>query len=412
MADTYIGTYIGKYKVVRPIGRGGYGVVFEVVQQNIGHRAAAKLLAPSLTAEAKQLKFVERFVDEARAVNLIDHPGVLKIFDLGELPDKTMYILMEYLEGETLHARLDRMHIDGKRLSPHKVFLIAAQLSSALSLAHQRGVIHRDLKPENVFLVRDPDVDGGERTKLLDFGLARFLDSSERRTSAGMTLGTPTYMSPEQCLGLDSIDGRTDVYSLGILMYQMLAGVPPFVGEMGRVMRAHCGEPPKPVSMFAPHLWGPAADFVMSLLQKNATLRMTMRQAEQALVGFLSRGELAKEEVRNGAPVPASVAAPTTLLAAQNNANTVGPRAAVRNPWKIVAAASLIAGIGGGFVVGRASQPRTETRKETHTEKGKETIRSQNVNRTPEVVSGSLKESDKASGTEPSKLPRKGKGGK
>ena len=142
--DALVGTLIGKYKVVRELGRGGYGVVYEVMQQTIGHRAAAKLLAPALTADPKQLKFVERFIDEARAVNLIDHPGVLKIFDLGELPDKTMYILMEFLEGETLQQRMEQLAKQSKRLSAHKVFLIAAQLASVLTAAHVKGIIHRE----------------------------------------------------------------------------------------------------------------------------------------------------------------------------------------------------------------------------------------------------------------------------
>ena len=282
-----VDSFVGKYKVTREIGRGGFGVVYEVIQQSIGHRAAAKLLSPALASDPKHQKYIERFIDEARAVNLINHPGVLKIFDLGELPDKTMYILMEYLEGESLQARIDNYQVDGKRLSARKIFQLASQLAGALAQAHDRGVIHRDLKPENVFLIPDPDVEGKERCKLLDFGLARFLDSPERRTTAGMTLGTPTYMSPEQCMGLDTIDGRTDVYSLGVLLYQLLAGVAPFVGDMGHVMRSHCTALPAPLSPRAPHISNKVADFVMSLLHKDAAQRMQMRQVEQTIAGLL-----------------------------------------------------------------------------------------------------------------------------
>lgn len=139
-----VDSFVGKYKVTREIGRGGFGVVYEVIQQSIGHRAAAKLLSPALASDPKHQKYIERFIDEARAVNLINHPGVLKIFDLGELPDKTMYILMEFLEGESLQARIDKYQLDGKRLSARKIFQLASQLAGALAQAHDRGVIHRE----------------------------------------------------------------------------------------------------------------------------------------------------------------------------------------------------------------------------------------------------------------------------
>lgn len=352
-----VDTYIGKYRVTRELGRGGYGIVYEVIQQSIGHRAAAKLLSPALANDPKHQKYVERFIDEARAVNLIDHPGVLKIFDLGELPDKSMYILMEYLDGQTLQARIDNYQLDGKRLSPRKVFQMGAQLAGALSQAHERGVIHRDLKPENVFLVPDSDVEGKERTKLLDFGLARFLDSPERRTTAGMTLGTPTYMSPEQCMGLDTIDGRTDVYSLGILLYQLLAGAPPFVGDMGKVMRAHCGELPLPLGARAPHVSPKVADFVMSLILKDPNQRMQMRQVVTTLQSFLDSGELSKEELVGGTPAPASTVAPTTVVPAQTAptkglANKLPPRAVLAGITGGAAVVALVAGL----IAGRMSK--------------------------------------------------------
>ncbi len=352
-----VDTYIGKYKVTRELGRGGYGIVYEVIQQSIGHRAAAKLLSPALANDPKHQKYIERFVDEARAVNLIDHPGVLRIFDLGELPDKSMYILMEFLDGETLQSRIDNYQLDGKRLSPRRVFLIAAQLAGALAQAHERGVIHRDLKPENVFLVPDADVEGKERTKLLDFGLARFLDSPERRTTAGMTLGTPTYMSPEQCMGLDTIDGRTDVYSLGILLYQLLAGTPPFVGDMGKVMRAHCGELPLPLGARAPHVSAKVAEFVMSLIHKDPTQRQQMRQVAATLHSFLDSGELSKEELVGGTLAPASTVAPTTVVAAQK-APPKGLAAALPAPKVLagIAGGAAVVALIAGLLIGRASK--------------------------------------------------------
>lgn len=359
--SSLVDSFVGKYKVTREIGRGGFGVVYEVVQQSIGHRAAAKLLSPALASDPKHQKYIERFVDEARAVNLINHPGVLKIFDLGELPDRTMYILMEYLEGESLQARIDKYQLDGKRLSPRKIFQLASQLAGAMAQAHERGVIHRDLKPENVFLIPDPDVEGRERCKLLDFGLARFLDSPERRTTAGMTLGTPTYMSPEQCMGLDTIDGRTDVYSLGVLLYQLLAGVPPFLGDMGKVMRAHCTELPQPLGARAPHISAKVADFVMSLLLKNAEQRMQMRQTEQAINGFLESGELSKDEPQGG-PQAATAAAPaiaatTVVRAEQGKIKSDGTLLSRKQSLVVSAAAgALVLALSIGFLSGRATK--------------------------------------------------------
>ena len=357
--SSLVGTFIGKYCVSREIGRGGFGVVYEVIQQSIGHRAAAKLLSPQLATDPKHQKYVERFNDEARATNLINHPGVIKIFDLGELPDHTLYILMEYLDGEPLQSRIDKYQLDGKRLSPRKVFQIGSQLAGAMAQAHDKGVIHRDLKPENVFLIPDQDVEGRERCKLLDFGLARFLDSPERRTTAGMTLGTPTYLSPAQCMGLDSIDGRTDVYSLGVLLYQLLAGVPPFVGDMGRVMRAHCGQLPAPLSARTPHISARVSDFVMSLLLKDPAQRMQMRQAEKVIEGFLDSGELSKEELQGGVSVPAgATAAPTTVVQAQRapsrsaGAGTGPPR----NMLIAAAAVASVLALGAGFLGGRITK--------------------------------------------------------
>lgn len=222
------------------------------------------------------------------------------------------------------------------------------------------GIWLTDLKPENVFLIRDPDIEGGERTKLLDFGLARFLDSPERRTSAGMTLGTPTYMSPEQCLGLDTIDGRTDVYSLGVLLYQMLAGTPPFVGDMGRVMRAHCAEMPSPLSMRAPHASAAAANFVMMLLAKSPTQRVTMKQAEQTVLELLGKGELSKEEGSGDAPTP--VAIPTTVLTAQTQVKLPEESRVMNKRTAMFCGVVLAAGLGTGFWVGRGSKQTAPTR--------------------------------------------------
>lgn len=142
-----ISQHVGKYRITREIGRGGYGVVYEVVQDSIGHRAAVKLLSAQLADDPRHRQYVDRFLDEARAVNLINHPGVLKIFDLGEMPDRTLYILMEYLDGQTLSARLNKLAQEGKRLPIAQVFRFGRQIAGALAQAHEKGIVHRGLSP-------------------------------------------------------------------------------------------------------------------------------------------------------------------------------------------------------------------------------------------------------------------------
>lgn len=292
-----IGTLVGKYQITRELGSGGFGVVYEVVQPTIGHRAAVKLLNRALAKDPRHKQYVDRFVDEARAVNLINHPGVLKIFDLGELGDGTMYILMELLEGQALAAKQSALRAANKRMSHRQSFVLFGQLAGALSQAHEKGIIHRDIKPDNIFLIRDADVEGGERSKLLDFGLAKFLDSPERRTTAGITLGTPSYMSPEQCMGADQIDGKSDVYALGILMYELLSGTLPFVGEPGKVMRAHVNETPPSLTDRAPGLPEKVTSLVNSMIRKEPSQRPGMREVESQIDSLLERGELGRADV-------------------------------------------------------------------------------------------------------------------
>ncbi|MFO0579388.1 MAG: serine/threonine-protein kinase [Polyangia bacterium] len=215
-ADPHIGQRIGSYRVVRELGRGGMGVVYEVVHEQLGQRAVVKTLQPELSHNQS---FTQRFLTEARAISIAQHPGLVKIFDFGQLPDKTLYILMEHLAGEPLSARLVRQKLDEPT-----ALRLARQVASTLQAAHERGVIHRDLKPANIFIVPDPEAPAGERVKLLDFGLAKINEglpgADLRGTASGTIMGTPLYMSPEQCRGLANTDGKTDVYSLGVLLFE------------------------------------------------------------------------------------------------------------------------------------------------------------------------------------------------
>jgi eukaryotic-like serine/threonine-protein kinase len=217
-----IGVDVGGFVIDGVLGRGGMGVVFSATHPIIGKRAAIKVLRPALS---KNPATVERFVQEARAVNQIGHPNIVDIFAFGKLPDGRSYLVMDLLEGESLRKRVKR-----GRLTIGEAIHVIDEVASALIAAHDKGFIHRDLKPDNVFLVSHNER-GRADCKLLDFGLAKLLPraTTERafRTATGAQLGTPDYMSPEQLQGADRVDTRTDIYALGVLAFEILAGERP-----------------------------------------------------------------------------------------------------------------------------------------------------------------------------------------
>ena len=178
-ARDLVGTEIGQYRVVRRIGKGGMGTVYEAVHTQIGQRAAVKVLNPNL---AGRESYARRFIDEARIVGKVGHPGLIKVFDFGKTADRDLYILMEFLEGEELWDRIKPLHERGETLPLRDSLRIARQVASALAAVHAQNIIHRDLKPENVFLVHDPDSPSGERAKILDFGIAEVTPEADCRS--------------------------------------------------------------------------------------------------------------------------------------------------------------------------------------------------------------------------------------
>ncbi len=234
--------HIGQYRILRKIGAGGMGMVFLGEHLLIQRRAAIKTLQPSLS---RQPEIVERFFNEARATSAISDPGIVQIFDVGYHVDGTAYIVMELLEGEGLADRLDRLGT----LPIPSALRIARQVASSLAAAHAKDIVHRDLKPENIFLIHDAEAQGGERTKLLDFGICAVGGAPETAAPPETMIGTPVYMSPEQCRGGENGDPRSDVYGLGCVLFQMLTGKAPFERDSLRaVIRAHLAEEPPLVS--------------------------------------------------------------------------------------------------------------------------------------------------------------------
>ncbi len=244
------GTVIGQYRVTRKLGEGGMGAVYAGEHSLIGRKAAIKMLLPSLS---QNQEIVQRFFNEARAATAIQDPGIVQIFDFGYHTDGSAYIVMEYLEGEPLDSRLKRLG----RLQVPDALRIMRQAASSLAAAHQRGIIHRDLKPENLYLVADREVAGGERPKVLDFGIAKLTGDSDAKvkTQTSAIMGTPLYMSPEQCRGAGQVDARSDVYALGCVLFHLITGRTPFEGEgVGEIIAAHLREPPPVPSQFVPGL--------------------------------------------------------------------------------------------------------------------------------------------------------------
>jgi serine/threonine-protein kinase len=244
------GLVAGKYEVVRLIGRGGMGSVWEGRHASIGTRFAIKFIDKEY-AESEDAR--SRFVNEARAAATIQSKHAIQIFDHGVTDEGRPYLVMELLTGEPLDKRLERLG----RIPLPETARILGQVCRALQRAHDAGIIHRDLKPENIFLVRSLD-DDDESAKVLDFGIAKIKGPPGQLTSStktGAVLGTPYYMSPEQARGLRNLDYRSDLWSLGIIAYKCVTGVLPFDGEsVGDLLVKICTAPPPTPSMTVPGL--------------------------------------------------------------------------------------------------------------------------------------------------------------
>jgi serine/threonine protein kinase len=276
---------IGPYRIIRLLGKGGMGAVYEGLHEAIERRVAIKVLFPELSRRAD---IATRFINEAKAVNRIDHPGLVQVTDHGRLPDGTAYIVMEFLKGETLGQRLKRL---SNRLSVPEVIRLGRQMASALAAAHDKEIVHRDLKPDNIMIVPNPDTPGGELIKILDFGIAKVAEEqsgiSEAHTRADALLGTPRYMSPEQCRGSGGVDAKSDVYSLGVIFYEVLCGQPPFAGSAhGELIVQHIMHEPPPLGpRVEPGTPDTLVQLVQRMLVKDKEMRPSMRQA----VGELDR---------------------------------------------------------------------------------------------------------------------------
>ena len=270
-----LGHVVGNYRLLAELGRGGMGVVYRAEHVQLARPAAVKMLLPHFTNDEV---VVQRFFNEARAASAIEHPGIVEVYDYGVHTDGRAYLAMALLDGETLTAAMERAW-----LPPHEAAAIIAEVASTLAAAHAAGIVHRDLKPDNIMLVT-----GG--VKLLDFGIAKLADPEVAglKTETGLVIGTPLYMSPEQCMGSPHLDQRTDLYSLGCILYHALAGRPPFEAAWaGAILAAQLRDEPPDPRVFVSSIPDALVRIVMRLLAKDPAARFqSALELRAALLAF------------------------------------------------------------------------------------------------------------------------------
>jgi serine/threonine-protein kinase len=308
-----------RYRLTKKLGEGGMGEVYEAQHIYIEKRVALKLLRPEIMSNQEA---VTRFYQEARSASAIGHDNIVEIDDFGKLPDGRVYLSMEYLEGESLNDALQMPMDLGRALD------IVIQVGKGLAAAHAKNIVHRDMKPENVFLVHK---DGKETAKILDFGIAKVsgTEGNQHLTRTGTIFGTPHYMSPEQALG-KALDHRTDIYSVGVIMYEMFTGTVPFKAEsfMG-ILTQHLTTLPKP-----PHEQAP--ERVIPLPVEAVILKAMAKEVNdryQTMSALLADLEKLQAELKAGVPLsPATVASGAPVFAPMPGSGAQGVSAAMTTP--------------------------------------------------------------------------------
>jgi serine/threonine-protein kinase len=335
------GAQIGEYVLTEKIGEGGMGVVWGGVHPVIGKRVAIKLLNPGLSQDAT---IVQRFLQEARAVNQIGHRNIVDIFAFGQLPSGRHYFVMEYLKGDSLKTRLGQE----PPLSQADACTVLAEVADALAAAHAQEIVHRDLKPDNIFLCES---DGPPLVKLLDFGIAKLLrraDDGLGQTRTGSPIGTPYYMSPEQCRS-KPVDGRTDLYAMGVIMFEIFTGRLPFSGASYiDTVNAHISSTPPLPSDFAP-LPVVLESMILRCLEKDADhrpqhadeLRTFLRDLASTIGDAALPAPVRSAALSATSPAHGSASQPRSTVASSPRGMTPRPGVAAPSPKGRVVAGAL-----------------------------------------------------------------------
>jgi serine/threonine-protein kinase len=346
--DPLIGTtLLDRVRIERPIARGGMGKVYYGEQVGMKRPCAIKILDPRLAGDGNVAEFARRFLLEASTAAKLTHQNVVTIFDYGETVDGSCFIAMEYLQGRTLSEEMKR----NGRLAPERAIHVARQVCRALREAHTLGVVHRDMKPGNVFLLKKDDDD--DFVKVLDFGLVKEASTPEGQdhTQIGQIMGSPRYMAPEQVQG-KHVDARTDIYSLGAMLYAMLAGRPPFdkATELATMM-AQVSDPPPAIATVAPEAVLPMGleAVVMKCLAKNPDDRFS--SMEELITALRLRPGMMTTASDSG-----SHPAPQNLVRTLSSDPSVAPRKS-RAPVVLVVAAVVGLGLSGVLLLRQETPP-------------------------------------------------------
>ncbi len=319
--DIAPGTLLGgHYRVVKRLGGGAIGHVYEAINTWTTRRVALKLLRAELVDDADIAK---RFLIEAQAATKVAHPHIVDILDMGKDPTSGhLYIVQEFLEGRDLHEHIQQRG----RLTLLEATQVLVPVMHAVAAAHEKGVLHRDLKPENVFLVQSPD--GHLVPKVIDFGLARTEASAgNRMTRTGAVMGTPYYMSPEQARGESGLDGRADVWALGVIWYEVLAGELPFTGDnLHQVLHAIFMSTPRRLDERVPEVPREVADVIHRAFSRDLTVRYASVNAFiDAMIPVLPEDPLPQTGMRSSRPGRASTAPHPTASPQPSKVNTLPP---------------------------------------------------------------------------------------
>jgi eukaryotic-like serine/threonine-protein kinase len=329
---------VGKYELRHQIGRGAMGVVYEAFDTVIERPVALKMLRTDLYAPEQLPDVRARFKREAHSAGRLSHPNIVTIFDYGE-HEGAPYIAMDLMNGEELARSLEA----GQRMALPQVVRVMEQLLGALAYAHEKGVVHRDMKPSNVFVLRDATI------KVVDFGLARI--EASNLTETGTLLGTPAYMSPEQFLGLPA-DARSDLFSVGVMLYQMLTGDRPFTGSPSTIMQKVLRQDPVEPSVLNPTLSAAWDDLVKRALAKKPDQRIQSARQFAEFVRLVGEGK----------PLPGSGPSADQTVVIDATVRIAPPKEEKRTQPPVVAIASLavavvVAGVAGWQFYRQSEKP-------------------------------------------------------